>query len=285
MNSHEYILSKQIQWARNHGINLVGSKLNRGRPAYTKTINENLFEPLNPDVRKCFEDGDGGELVGNPSKMQAVHSSSALGVNIFQYWQKRKQVSAIASACGLCNKNNSNPENIRFEQKFPISMKFQFSPNIDVVIENCSKSQFGVYAIECKFSEAYSSQGHSGVDPKYLELDKIWKDIPKLHDFAKSISPEDKKFSYLHLAQLIKHVLGLKNKFGKRRFRLLYLWYDSLGAEGAKHKEEINQFSNIIKTDEIFFHALSYQELIIRLSNEGQDSHDKYIKYISERYL
>jgi len=53
-------------------------------------------------------------------------------------------------------------QNIRFETKYPISSKFQFSPNIDVVIENSQKSKYKVFAVECKFSEAYSSRRHAG---------------------------------------------------------------------------------------------------------------------------
>ena len=66
------------------------------------TAQIHLFEPLERTVREDFEKGDGNELKGHPAKMQAVHSSSALSVNIFQYWLKNKQVSVIAAACS-CN--------------------------------------------------------------------------------------------------------------------------------------------------------------------------------------
>lgn len=288
MTAFDYIISKQIQWANNHKIKLFGSKGNRGRLAYTKTINENLFEPLLPEVLSSFIDGDGNELSGTSDslpKMHAVHSSSALSVNIFQYWLRIRQVPEIAYACGLCKKTNRHPENIKFESKFSISQQFRFSPNIDVVIENSSKSPFRVYAIECKFSEAYSSQGHSGIDPKYLNLERVWSDLPHLYNFAKLISPKDKIFKCLHPAQLVKHILGLKEKYGKNKFRLLYLWYDSLGDDGATHRREINDFMDIAIADRIHFHSISYQELIIKLSNEFREAHENYISYISSRYL
>jgi len=88
MNAHGYILSKQIQWAYRNNIVLIGSKVNRGRKAYTQKLGDNLFEPLMIEIRNNFKEADGGELTGNPCKMQAVHSSSALGVNIFQYWKR-----------------------------------------------------------------------------------------------------------------------------------------------------------------------------------------------------
>jgi len=282
MNAFEYILSKQILWAHNNKIALIGSEGSRGRPVYTNSLEENLFEPLEADSRKAFEQGDGQEL---KKKMRALHSSSALGVNIFQYWLKIKQVPRIAAACGLCDRENKGASNIKFEQKYPISGKFRYSPNIDVVIENSPKSKFKAFGIECKFSEAYSSHGHSGLKKKYLALKDVWGGLPKLNRFAKSISPNDSDFIYLHPAQLIKHILGLKRAYGKNGFRLLYLWYDALGQEGARHRNEIEKFKHITKKDGVFFHALSYQELIAKLSREYRTGHEKYINYISGRYL
>jgi len=228
MKAYEYILSKQIQWARNSGIDLVGSKGNRGRPAYTRNLEDNLFEPLPHRVEKSFRDGDGGELGGNPAKMQAVHSSSALGVNIFQYWDRINEVHRIAHACGFCRKATKISRSISFEVKFPIDDGFRYSPNIDVVIDNASGAEYKVYAIECKFTEAYGGHGHSGLKKKYLDLE-IWEEISRLHKLAISINPRDNQFQHLHAAQLIKHILGLKREYGKTDFRLLYLWYDALG--------------------------------------------------------
>ncbi len=288
MKAYEYILAKQIQWALNRGINLIGSKGKRGRPAYTSKLEDNLFEPLEPDVHQSFMKGDGNEIKGtpeSPAKMQAVHSSSALGVNIFQYWQKINQVPVIAAACGFCRKGNNVSKKMVFEDQYEIDKKFQFKPNIDVVFHNSNSSKYKRFAIECKFSESYGSYKHSGLKAKYMGLDSLWRDIPNMHDLAKLISPTNKKFKYLHSAQLIKHILGLKNAFRKDGFRLLYLWYDVLGAEGAIHRKEIETFSKSTKSDGIKFHSLSYQELIIRLSNEYRNDHNAYIKYISDRYL
>jgi len=79
--------------------------------------------------------------------------------------------------------------------------------------------------------------------------------------------------------------LGLKQKYGKKKFRLLYLWYDTIGPESANHHGEINEFIEITKADGIYFHAMSYQELIIKLSNNYWDIHRDYIDYITGRYL
>jgi uncharacterized tellurite resistance protein B-like protein len=121
---------------------------------------------------------------------------------------------------------------------------------------------------------------------KYLALDEIWQDIPQIHRFAKSLCPKDREFRYLHAAQLIKHILGLNGgKLGADEFKLLYLWYDVLGEEGAVHRKEIERFSEIVRSDGVKFHALTYQELIMRLCEQYRSDHEEYIRYISERYL
>lgn len=289
MSAYEYVLSKQIQWGRNNGIELIGSKGKRGRPAYAPKLEQNLYEPLESEVRQSFMKGDGSELLGtpdNPAKMQAVHSSSALAVNIFHYWNKRGLVPEIAYACRLCNKGNIAPQRIVFEEKHPIDVRiFRFAPNIDAVIHNSDSATYKRYAIECKFSEAYTPRRHLGLKPAYIDLSEVWEDIPNIYEFAQSICPDDNKFHHLHPAQLIKHILGLKKKFGIAGFRLLYLWYDVLGEEGAIHRREIESFSEVAKSDGVKFHSLSVQELILRLSNHYWPEHSDYIRYISSRYL
>ena len=288
MRAYEYILTKQTQWAFNNEISLIGSKGSRRRPAYTPQLYQNLFEALEPSVHESFMKGDGNEIIGtpdSPAKMQAVHSSSALSVNIFQYWQKKNLVPLIAAACGFCRKGNNKSEKIVFENKYTIDKKFSIAPNIDVVIHNSDSAKYKRFAIECKFSEAYGSRRHDGMKNKYIGLNEVWNDIPNIYDFAKSISPKDNKFIHLHPAQLVKHILGLKTHFKKHGFRLLYLWYDVLGKEGTFHRNEIEIFSKIVRADDIKFHAMSYQELIAKLCNEHREQHYQYIKYITDRYL
>ncbi len=288
MNGFEYILTKQISWADRNNIRLVGSEITKGRRAYTESLDNNLFEPLLPETRTEIEKGDGGELRGNSihsAKMCAVHSSSAIGVNVLQYW-KNKNIPDIAYALGLCRKDNKSANEIHFERKYKISNKFQFNPNIDSVILNRETDKIKAFGIECKFSEAYSSRNHSGLKEKYLtDITEQWKDIPNLLDFAKTISPEDKSFNYLHPAQLLKHILGLKKEYGKTGFRLLYLWYDVLGEDGCKHRAEITEFARIAKLDNVKFHSISYQELILKLKKDYYNGNEKYIDYLTDRYL
>jgi len=288
MNSTEYIKAKQIAWANRNNIDLVGSKIIRGQKAYTTKLSDNLFVNLDPQSEKEISNGDGEELKSdkdNSAKMCAVHSSSAIGVNIFQYW-KDKDISQIAYSLGLCSKDDKLANEIHFEQKFEINSKFNKSPNIDVVINNSNDAQIKAYGIECKFSEAYSSRNHPGLKEKYLnEIGDQWDDIYNLEKLAVKISPNDNLFEHLHPAQLIKHILGMKKRYSKKGFKLLYLWYDVLGEEGYKHRKEIEEFSEITKNDNIMFHAISYQELIMKLKNEFYEGNEKYVNYLIDRYL
>ncbi len=151
-----------------------------GRLAYTKTINENLFEPLEPSSIENFK-----EMVvrykvlpRSPAKMQAVHSSSALGLNIFQYWEKIAKVPMIAIACNFDPRSCEEAFQIVFEEKYPVGPGFGIPPNIDVVIHCSEQSRFGRLAIESKFSEAYAAHHIGGFKNKYLLDPDLWKDVP-----------------------------------------------------------------------------------------------------------
>lgn len=288
MDAHEFIIGRQIDWATRHGIQLIGSQGDRGRKAYTETLEQNLFEPLSPVARESFENGDGKELARTPeapAKMQAVHSSSALGVNVFHYWERIGHVSEMVVYCGFSGKGGIESKTIHFEEKYPVTGINRKPPNIDVVIHNQEKETFQRLAVECKFSEPYSSEGHGGLKSAYLQSKELWGDIPQLRTFAETISPEDSHFQYLHAAQLAKHILGLKSRYAKGEFGLLYLWYDVPFGEGVRHRKEIEEFAAIAQTDGVYLHAMTYQELIGVLESECSNEHARYIHYLKERYL
>ena len=286
MNTYEQIISRQIEWAKNKGLELVGSKGQRGRKDYTICIEKNLFQKLNDETRTDLMHGDGGELIGSegqPAKIQALHSSSALGINVFDYWRIKIDLSVITTACGLSRGGHKLAGEIRFEQKYPIVDGFPHSPNIDVVIRP-ETGPYKAYAIECKFTEAYSSRKHGGMDDKYLKNKEIWKNLSATRKLAQDIYPDDPYNEHLHAAQLIKHILGLNRAYGPARYRLLYLWYDALGEPGSIHRQEINEFSSMVGSDGVKFHATTCQELIRSLARHRED-HPDYVRYLTERYL
>lgn len=293
MDGLKYIQAKQQNWAKRKGLELFGGTIpDKGEKNYLKSIVENLFnQQLSEETKNNFDEGDGNETKDSKTrlaKMKALHSSSALPVNVFQYWQE-KDVSSILFACRLINRRPFNsdtlPNAVRFEQKFEIcdnKKDFPKKPNLDVVIEY----DHNVYAIESKFTEPYDGKP-KGLRKVYTsaQLDELWKGIPSLQDLGKEISPDNYEFKYLDAAQLLKHILGLKKQVGKSGFTLLYLWYDVIGNDGLEHRKEIEKFAEIAKKDNIKFRHITYQEVIINLSKEFYVDNEVYIDYLTDRYL
>jgi len=290
MDPQAYIIERQRLWAERHGIRLgsslrhADSEEDRERGAKTRVydLDDNLFEPLMPEARREFEAGDGGEL-GTESKdgnMYATHSSSALCCNVFHYWRRIGQFGPVAQACRV---PSTGIRHLRFEAKHRIADRFDRSPNLDVEIGYGGSSGLRASAIECKFGEPFG-RDHQGLKAAYLEETRLWEDLPALRELAVEISPDDRRFEYLHAAQLLKHILGLKNSYGKEGFRLLYLWYAVPGSQGARHAQEIEEFAAYAVRDGIQFQSLTYQQVIARLAGD-RESHRAYVDYMTERYF
>jgi hypothetical protein len=292
MDPREYVVAKQRLWAKRRAIRLGSQFRNspnvderqRGEELFVHDLDDNLFEPLTDAAHAAFEDADGGELSANKpgeGNMYALHSSSAAACNLFHYWSRRGEITPIARACGL---PSGSATTLEFEAKFPISAEFDRSPNIDAVISYGS-GQLMASAIECKLCEPYSGWKHSGLSPRYLDLAEQWRELPSLRVLAETIAPDDARFEHLHAAQLVKHVLGLVQAFGKRGFRLLYLWYDVPGIEPQKHRAEVEEFRATAAADGITFQEATYQEVIVALARRERAQHPGPVDYIAERYL
>ena len=91
------VRNQQLKWAADH-VEVDAS-------GYTSTFEQNLFASPSEETRLEFSKGDGGELgtPGKRGKMQALHSSSALGCNVFEYWRKR-DAQPLANALQLNSK-------------------------------------------------------------------------------------------------------------------------------------------------------------------------------------
>ena len=85
---------------------------------------------------------------------------------MFDYWRDSSDLSLLFSACGLSRAKSSLSGEVQFEQKFSIDGRFQYAPNLDVVFYPSPLNKYKAFAIECKFTEAYSS---------YIGTELIWK--------------------------------------------------------------------------------------------------------------
>lgn len=271
-SSSSTVKAQQSEWAKRAGVVID----NEG---YTTALVDNLFVILSDETQKEFEKGDGGEL-GRPDrrgKMQALHSSSALACNVFEYWRGRDS-SNLASALGLHQKI----QNICFEQKFPTGLPGN-APNLDVVL---SLTDDSLVAIESKFLEPYGSHT-SGFKPKYFEpgID-VWTqaNYPNCQKFATQLNNGEIKMRWLHAEQLLKHILGL-SRSKSPLWSLIYLWYDTAGTAAKEHEAEVSKFECVMAADKIDFRAMSYQSLFEELLTLAQTSDKGYCSYLGGRYF
>ena len=244
-------------------------------------IEANLWKPLTDRARRGFERGAGSEL---RKHMKALHSSSALVVNFFDYWTDRNKA-ALLSALDI---DSDGWDSLDFEAQFPTGMRGT-PPHLDIAI---TQSTGGVVAVESKFTEHLkrSTRGKSNFATAYFpEHGGIWtgKGLPACQSLAQELRTEElrrgrQRFEYLDPRQLLKHALGLANQQGNR-FSLYYLYYDCPGERPEAHRREIDLFAELVG-GEIGFKALTYQEVYKRLRYSGQ-ADSQYLDYLGTRYF
>jgi hypothetical protein len=82
MTARTALIDRQLSWAAQAGY-APDSR------AYLSALDYNLFQQLSTVAKSAFNRGSGSELLDTPTrpaKMKALHSSSALAVNVFDYW-------------------------------------------------------------------------------------------------------------------------------------------------------------------------------------------------------
>jgi hypothetical protein len=267
------IRERQRAWAKSRGIEVDES-------GYARTLRDNLFQALTPCAEAEFRAGDGAELGkrGERGKMQALHSSSALACNVFDYWRGR-DTGGLAQALDVPGPICS----MAFERKYPTGLRGK-PPNLDVVIQPASGPTL---AIESKFLEPYAGEGRKpGFKDKYFVSEPgLWQKLgyPACQKLARSLYEGTYASTWLDGGQLLKHVLGLSRT--GREWILLYLWYEIPGDTIAQHAKDIDEFSRCASEDGIAFRSLSYQELFRRLQRSASPVNLEYIDYLKERYF
>lgn len=241
---------------------------------YLPTFAANLWRPMSARSRDAFKSGSGSEL---KRKMRALHSSSALAVNFFEYWVSADR-GPLARAFGL----NEPVESIDFEAQYPTGLDGN-PPNLDVCLTLPSGQKV---AIESKFCEwlVRKSINREHFKPKYFPPDlELWstRGLPECQRLAADVRNRVEHFTYLDVPQLLKHALGLATQL-KSRFELCYLYFEYPSPESLKHQEEIARFAARVGT-ETRFRSFTYQALFRSL--EAQETEADYIDYLRARYF
>lgn len=269
----DLIADYQSRWATEHKIPLAGH--------YMKTLEDNLFDnALHPLTRKEYQEGKGHELEGKRAHMKALHSSSALVVNVFDHWRRQDRIQDIARCCGA----EGVISRMEFEKTHPIKRVTRTPPHLDVEFTGRTP-----LAIESKFTETYHLKTRrdnkdTHLD-KYLEHPYLWDGISRVRALAESVVQQSgarTNFEYLDAPQLIKHILGLRGCYGSS-FCLLYLWYEINSPEAKRHEEQLALFSASVR-NEIRFCVMTYQNLFSKIRHlPNIDS--AYIDYLGKRYF
>ena len=201
MNSKANLLDRQRAWATQAGSRVDA----RG---YLGSIAENLYQPLSTRAQRAFSTGSGSELLDThlrPAKMKALHSSAALAINFFDYWENRNPYSLL-HALGL----DPKPVSIEFEAQFPTGLGGS-PPNLDVAFRYDDGAVIG---LESKFSEWLTPKPANKelFKPKYFpEVGGLWsaRGLPNCQTMVADIYAGRLRFRYLDVVQLLKHALGL----------------------------------------------------------------------------
>ena len=275
MSTKSNLLEMQRTWALQKGLRVADN-------GYLQKYEYNLFRPLSKEALSAFESGSGSELKPSsptrPAKMCALHSSSALAVNFFDYWSETDS-SPLLAAFGIEGISSF----IRFEAQFPTGLPGT-PPNLDVAI---GLNSGHVVAIESKFTEWLTPKSPtlSPFKSKYFESPDQWssKGLHSCQRLAEAMQDGTEKFRHLDAAQLLKHALGLANNvLGK--FDLFYIYFDCSGQESRTHRNEIERFGSLVAGD-FPFKAICYQEAFAALrACTGMNDQD-YTTYLQARYF
>lgn len=215
---------------------------------YLQNPEMNLLSDITPEIiKKDYIMGSGHEW---ERKFSAVHSSAALAANTFGRWKTEPELLTFAGYTGFGK--------LDFEAKCPTGLGGT-PPHLDVLLQSADT----VIGIESKlleplkltiprFSDSYSR--------KRLPLceDSWWTLLENVRQW-----PE----SHLDAAQLIKHYLGLRNKYSDyKNVLLVYLFWKPLNAdefdEYACHAKDLEKFQCIVQHfDKVQFIAMDYLQL------------------------
>jgi hypothetical protein len=248
---------------------LINNSPKANEKGYLNHYSENLISTiLEEDFKTDLENGDGNELYG---KFQALHSSSALGVNFFGLFKRNLDKFAVLG--------EKNFKKSQFEMKLPTGMSRP--PNLDFYLENVNC----IIGFESKFletlsqkkpeiSNAYSDNLLSKVDEGLIEIISHYR--------------ENNAKSHLDTAQLIKHSIGLIRNKGNKKAKLVYIYWEPLNAlefiEYKRHKIELDEFSERIKCVKgIEFHHTTYLEFYNNFVNDNFFKH--HLENFKNRYF
>lgn len=204
------------------------------------------------DIERDLSQGDGNELAG---KFRAPHSSSALAVNTFALFRKKREPLPLLGA--KCLRIDG------FEKKCPHGLPSNKSPNLDMVATAPGK----VIGIESKFLE-FLRPKPAEFSPMYREKMDERRKAGGWYRHMLKLMAASHTYCCLDAAQLIKHAYGLANCYPHDAVTLLYLFWEPSDADMhpifVEHRAEAETFKREVRDDQVSFEFMSYPELWAR---------------------
>jgi len=273
MNALEQIRGGQTRWAESCGLGV-------DRHGYVASVAENLFRPLTDKALNEFCRAAGNELldgpIGEPAKMRALESSSALVCNVFDQWRLR-----VPGQIGLAFGLDEDATEVHFEMEFPTGLRGT-PPTLDLALISATGS---ICAVESKFCEPYRSMDKTKPFARsYFPTGAgLWteKGLPRCQALAEDLNGGAIKFERLDVAQLLKHALGLFNQ--PKPAKLRCVWYEHPSPEAETVRKELACFAESCDTI-LGFRAFTYQEVFIGLGS-APDADAEHLEYLRARYF
>ena len=278
---------QQRRWADSAGIDYDA----RG---FVHDFDANLRVPLAAATRAAFARGT--ELAprkSQPARFGALYSSAALVANVFDHWSARDAAPLVAA-------RRLGAERVRLAFEEPLATGVEGDPPLSDVVLRCESGR--VVAIESKFGEWLVRRTSNRLDlkPKYFAGGRaIWREagLPRCQQLADDLRAGRERFKHLHVAQLLKHALGLAReiRFGegvagdageasaRTTHELRYLYYEWPSGPADTHRGELERFAERVGV-EIRFSALTYQDLYRALEADARVDR-AYLEYLRARYF
>lgn len=264
---------------RGRALRALRDAFARGHPAveiddrgYVRTFADNLVPGVRlADFEADLRAGDGNEL---ERKFRAVHSSSALTVNVFGPFRARTSELTVLDLGPFAK--------LRFEAKCPHGVSSR-APNLDVLLTG----QSGTVGIESKLTE-HLSRHRADFSPRYRE--KIRDERRESAWFEEMVRLEEdpRRYAWLDAAQLVKHAFGLAHTFPGKALTLLYIYWEPRHTEQlsllAEHRREAESFSRRVAGSRPAFRAMSYPELWASWSGDSRSWLTAHLDALRARY-
>ncbi|TFG85789.1 MAG: hypothetical protein E4H19_07785 [Chromatiales bacterium] len=275
MASRRQLLRRQRRWAQRAGLAVDAA-------GYLPTVSENLRAPLSAsaladfNARGAAEFHDGERHV---ARMRAVHSSTALGVNLFDHWNTADPA-PLAAVLGL----PAPVVRLVFEPHLPTAAGGSpANPDLDIELGSGE-----LVAVECKFSEwlVPSRKRRDVFDGRYFPAGPgVWLEagLPACQALADDLQSGREYFRYLEADQLLKHSLGLQAA-RQSRWALIYLYFEWPGPIGLAHQAELQRFAERVK-GEAGFSSTTLQAVSAGLCESAAPVEAGYLDYLQLRYM